>query len=171
MNLSAHFDPAFCRKFDSLFGKTADGAAFISGSDSYPCLKGTILFYQMCGYVIVAAKMEGLPIEDAPCEEPIFGFHIHEGTACAGNESDPFADTGGHYNPCGCPHPYHAGDMPPLFGAGGRAFLAFMTDRFRVSEVLGRAVVVHRMRDDFHSQPSGDAGEKIGCGIIRAKCR
>ncbi|MCM1538645.1 MAG: superoxide dismutase family protein [bacterium] len=95
----------------------------------------------MCGYVIVAAKMEGLPIEDAPCEEPILGFHIH------------------------------AGDMPPLFGAGGRAFLAFMTDRFRVSEVLGRAVVVHRMRDDFHSQPSGDAGEKIGCGIIRERCR
>lgn len=157
--------------FQSIFRKNPDAMAFVSGSSSYPDVSGTVRFYQMCGYVMVVAEFEGLPIEDQPCAEPIFGFHIHEGMECSGDCSDPFADAGGHYNPNRCPHPYHAGDMPPLFGAGGRAFLAFMTDRFRVNEILGRAVIVHRMSDDFHTQPSGDAGAKIGCGIIRSRCR
>lgn len=171
MNCSNRFDSALSRNLNTILCRDADAAALVKGSSGYPDLRGTVRFYQMCGYVLVFAEMEGLPIEDQPCREPIFGFHIHEGITCTGTESDPFADTGEHYNPCGCPHPYHAGDMPPLFGAGGRAFLAFMTDRFRVSEVLGRTVVVHRMSDDFHTQPSGDAGAKIGCGIIRGRCR
>lgn len=161
----------FSNYFDSILCKNAEGIAQIRGSSSFPDLRGTVKFYQMCGYVMVVAEMEGFPIEEKACDEPIFGFHIHEGMVCAGNSDDPFADAEGHYNPCDCLHPYHAGDMPPLFGAGGRAFLAFVTDRFRVNEVLGRAVIVHRMSDDFHTQPSGDAGAKIGCGIIRGRCR
>lgn len=166
--------------FQSIFCKNPDAAAHVSGSSSYPDVSGTVRFYQMCGYMMVAAEFEGLPIEDRLCAEPVFGFHIHEGMECSGNDSDPFADAGGHYNPNHCPHPYHAGDMPPLFGTGvmppalkhgGRAFLAFMTDRFRVNEILGRAVIIHRMSDDFRTQPSGDAGAKIGCGIIRGRCR
>lgn len=162
---------SYSDQFQSIFRRNPDAMAFVSGSSSYPDVSGTVRFYQMCGYVMVVAEIEGLPIEDQPCAEPIFGFHIHEGMECSGDCSDPFADAGGHYNPCRCPHPYHAGDMPPLFGAGGRAFLAFMTDRFRVNEILGRAVIIHRMSDDFHTQPSGDAGAKIGCGIIRSRCR
>ena len=72
-----------------------------------------------------------------------------------------------HYNPNQCAHPYHAGDLPPLFGSNGYAFEAFLTDRFTVSEVIGRTVIIHSKPDDFSTQPSGNSGEKIACGEIR----
>ncbi len=100
------------------------------------------------------------------CQSRIFGFHIHEGGCCRGNESDPFADTLSHYNPNGCEHPAHAGDLPPLFGNKGCAFSAFLTDRFTVEEIIGRTVVIHDMPDDFTTQPAGGSGSKIGCGVI-----
>lgn len=161
----------FINELHSTFRRNADASACIKGSDRYPGLKGTVEFYQLCGSVLVMAEFSGLPSENTLCDEPIFAFHIHEGTSCTGDAGDPFADTMGHYNPHDCPHPYHAGDMPPLFSVNGNAFLAFTTDRFWVNEILGRAVIVHKMSDDFHTQPSGNAGEKIGCGIIHGKCR
>ncbi len=125
------------------------------------------MFYGLEDFVIVRADISGLPT-GASCDEPVFAFHIHSGGECAGNETDPYANAGMHYNPGNCTHPYHAGDMPPLFGVGGKAFSMFMTDRFRVPEIIGKTVIIHAKRDDFTSQPSGDSGDKIACGIIRA---
>ena len=48
----------------------------------------------------------------------------------------------------------------------GRAYLAVRTDRFRVQEIIGRTVVIHSDPDDFRSQPAGNAGTKIACGVI-----
>lgn len=144
----------------------ADAAALIRGSEQYPCVNGLVRFYAVpCG-VLVRAEISGLPKGAGGCDSPVFAFHIHEGTACAGNEKDSFSEAKGHYNPDGCPHPYHAGDMPPLFGVNGRACLSFLTDRFTVREILGKTVIIHRMPDDFKTQPSGNAGEKIACGVI-----
>ena len=56
--------------------------------------------------------------------------------------------------------------MPPLFGADGYAFLAFVSSRFTVNEILGKTVIIHSGVDDFKTQPSGNAGEKIACGVI-----
>lgn len=151
---------------NSISNRKPTASACIKGSDKYPCIKGHVHLYQLCGYVVVQAKIEGLPQGKDPCCERIFAFHIHEGTACSGNKDDCFANAKGHYNPDNCMHPYHAGDMPPLFGVNGSAFLVFATDRFKVEEVIGKAVIVHKMSDDFHTQPSGNAGEKIACGII-----
>lgn len=155
----------------SVLTKRADAVAFIKGSGDYPCIKGSVKFYQLCGCVLVNAEIEGLPMGEKPCCEPVFAFHIHEGTECSGDNSDPFANAKGHYNPSDCFHPYHAGDMPPLFGMNGSAFLVFATNRFKLDEVLGRAVIIHKMSDDFHTQPSGNAGGKIACGIIGRVCR
>ncbi|NLF57432.1 MAG: superoxide dismutase family protein, partial [Candidatus Hydrogenedens sp.] len=102
-----------------------------------------------------------------PCAGEVFGFHIHEGNACTGNASDPFAATGGHFNPQSCPHPQHAGDLPPLFGNNGYAWSSVLTDRFTVDAIAGRTVVIHRRPDDFTTQPSGNSGEKIACGVIK----
>ena len=89
-------------------------------------------------------------------------------TETTGNEDDPFADAKTHYNPKSCPHPYHAGDLPPLFSANGYAYSAVLTDRFTVDEIIGKTVVIHSSPDDFTTQPSGNAGRKIACGVITA---
>jgi copper/zinc superoxide dismutase (SODC) len=109
----------------------------------------------------------GLPLAGGPCGGRIFGFHIHEGGACSGNSNDWFADTLAHYNPGKCEHPYHAGDLPPLFGNNGFALALFLTNRFRVEEIIGRTVIIHDRPDDFTTQPSGNSGVKIACGEIK----
>ena len=86
---------------------------------------------------------------------------------CTGTADDPFADALTHYNPQCCPHPAHAGDMPPLIANNGYAIQAFLTDRFTVREILGKTVIIHDSADDFSSQPAGNAGARIACGVIR----
>lgn len=142
-------------------------AAAVAGSESYPDLSGTVRFYQTDQGVIVCADIRGLPQAGLPCQERIFGFHIHAGADCGGDMDDPFSDAMSHYNPNGCGHPHHAGDLPPLFGCGGLALCAFLTDRFSVDEVIGRTVILHDHPDDFTTQPSGSSGAKIACGVIR----
>ena len=67
----------------------------------------------------------------------------------------------------GCEHPNHAGDLPPLFGNNGFALSLFLTNRFTVDEVIGRTIIIHDHPDDFTTQPSGNSGTKIACGVIR----
>ncbi len=126
---------------------------------------GTVYFYPRRDGVLVAADIHGLPHSGADCGSGVFGFHIHEGCSCAGAG---FPETKGHLNLENCEHPYHTGDLPPLFECGGRAFMAMLTNRFRISDIIGRRVVIHSQPDDFTTQPSGNSGEKIACGVIRA---
>lgn len=138
----------------------------VTGGGNYNGLQGKVNFYQTVSGVIVEVFVKGLPKGKDDCDRPVFGFHIHSGDRCKGNGEDEFADTMGHFNPSGCLHPNHAGDMPPLFGCNGKAFCIFLTDRFSVDEIVGRTVVIHSSADDFITQPSGNAGKKIACGII-----
>ena len=111
--------------------------------------------------------MDGLPSAGNKCSQEFFGFHIHAGESCTGNPADPFADARAHFNPEDCGHPSHAGDLPPLFGNDGKSISVFLTNRFTVSEVIGKAIIIHGKSDDFTTQPSENAGQKIACGIIR----
>lgn len=138
-------------------------AAHIRGGPEAPHLFGEVKFYQGFDSVLVVAEITGLPRNNSA---GFFALHIHEGGRCTG---EGFPDTGGHYDPSGAPHPNHAGDLPPLLLCGGGAYLAVMTDRFRVEEVIGRTVVIHGGADDFTSQPAGNAGHKIACGVICRK--
>lgn len=99
-----------------------------------------------------------------------FGFHIHEGNRCGRTtpDADAFSAAGGHFNPWNCPHPYHAGDLPPLLSSNGYAWLSVYTERFSSMDVLGRTVIIHDMPDDFTSQPAGNSGKRIACGRIMA---
>jgi Cu-Zn family superoxide dismutase len=153
--------------YGSLMQQKPAAIAKIRGTPENPETRGTVYFFNTFGGVLVSAEFTGLPQSFAACEQKILAFHIHEGKSCTGTVDDPFKDAGGHYNPGGCPHPGHAGDMPPLFASAGRAFLAFFTDRFSVEEIIGRTVIVHGKPDDFTTQPSGNAGPKIACGQIR----
>lgn len=155
----------------SALSQRPHAVASVKGSTQYPAIHGVVRFYQTAHGVLVAAEMAGLPAPGEQCRAPVFGFHIHSGGDCSGNDSDPFAAAMTHYNPHNCPHPYHAGDLPPLFGCHGRAFSAVLTDRFSVREILGKTVIVHAAPDDFTTQPAGNSGQKIACGQIKANMR
>lgn len=141
--------------------------AIIRGSEYYPNIRGNVTFYNARGGVLVRAEITGLPKGMSNCDSPIFAFHIHSGNSCTGNSSDAFANSNGHFNPYNCMHPYHAGDLPPLFSADGNAVLEVMTDRFSIPQIIGKTIIIHDRPDDFMTQPSGNAGEKIACGIIQ----
>ena len=134
--------------------------ANICGSEKYESIRGQIRFYDLGQGTLVAVSIEGIPMESASCCQRVLGFHIHEGFRCSGNSEDPFADARTHFNPTNCPHPLHAGDLPPLFVNNGMAWYAMITTRFSVSDVLGLTVIVHSDPDDFHTQPSGNSGKK-----------
>ncbi len=165
------YKPSFCVSprdwLCSILRGRAQAAASITGSSHYPGLSGEVRFFQTGSGVIVCAGICGLPQDGGPCHERIFGFHIHEGTECGGPAEDPFAHAMSHYNPGGCEHPRHAGDLPPLFGNDGTAVSLFLTSRFSVEDVIGKTVIIHDSPDDFTTGPSGNAGEKIACGVIR----
>lgn len=143
--------------------RRANAWAAVRGGREYPNLLGTVKFFQTPAGVLVLAEAWGLPETDTG----IFGFHIHEGGACAGDGGMEFSQAGGHLNPEGEPHPRHQGDLPPLFARHGYAWSAFLTSQFTIRDILGRTVIFHAGPDDFTSQPSGNAGEMIACGVIR----
>ena len=134
-----------------------EAAAWIPGEGR---LRGVVKFYSVPRGTLVAAEIMGLPETDTG----FFAFHIHEGGDCGG---PGFRDTGGHFNPLDRLHPEHAGDLPPLLSSHGRGMLVVETGRFTPREIVGRTVVIHEGADDFHSQPAGNAGRKLGCGVIR----
>lgn len=153
----------------ALFSQRPHACAKLQGSEHYPTVEGNLRFYQTPYGVFLLSEVRGLPVGKGACESRIFALHIHEGTSCTPQGTDaPFSDSLTHYNPHDCPHPYHAGDLPPLFGAGPYAYSAVLSDRFRLYEVIGKTVILHAMLDDFTTQPSGGAGEKIACGVIMA---
>lgn len=139
-----------------------DAVACVSGGPEIPELSGQVRFYQERGYVLVVADIAGLPRGNG---SGFFALHIHEGGDCGGEN---FSHTKGHYDPAQMPHPEHAGDLPPLLLCHGGAYLAVRTDRFQVRDVVGRTVVIHSGPDDLHSQPAGNSGTKIACGVIHS---
>lgn len=153
--------------FNSLYSSTPLAHAVIRGSSSYPDIIGNVMFYQQGQGTIVLAEVFGLPSGSEPCGNQVFGFHIHGGKSCTGTPDNPFADANGHYDSHNCPHPEHQGDMPPLFGNNGFAFMTFYTERFSAYEIIGKTIIVHAAPDDFTTQPSGNSGKMIACGEIR----
>lgn len=123
-------------------------------------ISGRAVFTQQREGVMVEITARGLP----KTETGFFALHIHSGSSCQGAG---FPETQGHFDPLGRPHPCHAGDLPPLLADFGRGYLKTLTSRFSLPEILGKTLVLHSGPDDFHSQPAGNPGEKIACGVIQ----
>lgn len=142
-----------------------DAFADIIGNSDNPLLMGTAYFYSTpFKGLFIEVEVCGLPYETAGSCCQFYGMHIHETGDC----SDNFTMTGNHYNPSDAPHPEHAGDLPPLLGSHGYAYATHYTCCLSVSDVLGRSLIIHGLPDDFTTQPSGNSGGKIGCGVIKA---
>ena len=123
---------------------------------------GEIKFYQRRNGILVEAHVSGLP-ENNPAG--FFAMHIHEGDSCTGKK---FSDSGSHLNLGQMPHPEHTGDLPPLLSCNGEAYMSVLTNRFNISDIIGRTVIIHSGPDDFNTQPAGNPGTKIACGVIRS---
>ena len=152
--------------------KAAAAAASIKGGPLAPRLKGLVIFRNVPGGTWICVDVKGLPqyMPGKDGKQPVgpHGFHIHGGGSCeVGDPKEPFKAAGEHWNPTNQPHGNHAGDFPVLFSNNGVARMCFFTDRFKVADVIGKAVIIHESPDDYRSQPAGNAGKRLGCGVIR----
>ena len=153
-----------------LCGSQPSATALVQGSKQFPSIRGTVSFYPVDNKgVLVSCEFSGLPQRAGTCGRGIHGLHVHAGTSCTGSEEDPFLNAGTHFNPYHCEHPFHAGDLLPIMENDGFAWSAFYTERFRVPDVIGKTVVLHSNPDDFKTQPAGDSGIKVACGVIKRR--
>lgn len=146
---------------------TLEARAILADADGNEL--GTVHFLQEGQTVRIMGDLE-----NAGQEGP-HGFHIHEGTECTPPD---FASAGGHFNPTDVPHacppttPRHAGDLGNIMvGPDGAVTLDVNSDLISLAPsadnaVVGRAVILHAGEDDCESQPSGDAGARLACGLI-----
>ncbi len=140
--------------------------AIIKGGKKYPKINGIVTFRETKNGVILTAKINNLPQSQDKCTGRFFGFHIHEGSSCSGNLNDEFANSKSHLNSTNCPHPFHIGDLPPLVENNGYSYMRVLINKFKIKDILGKVIIIHDSADDFNSQPSGNSGNKIACGII-----
>jgi len=130
--------------------------------------KGTVTFTQDGDEVRVRVNVTGLK------PGAVHGFHVHEKGDCSSGDG---MSTGGHFNPMGKPHgpqsaDHHAGDMPSLTAdAYGNANTSFELHGVSIgsgaTDLVGKGLIVHRDPDDYKTQPTGNAGPRIACGVIR----
>lgn len=131
---------------------------------------GTVSFRQEGGSVQVTARVSGLT-------PGAHGFHIHDKGDCSAPDA---TSAGGHFNPTGKAHghpdhaDHHAGDMPQLMAdAAGNATLSARLTGVSIGEgaanIVGRGLIVHAAPDDFKTQPTGNSGARVACGVIAAR--
>ena len=135
----------------TLINKHPCSYAFVKGEGN---IYGTVCFYPFLLGSMMLYEIWNLP-ED---KNGIFAFHIHSGNNC----DNPLM----HYNPTNLIHPYHIGDLPPIFSNHAFSWAMVYLDKIDCNEIIGKTIVIHADKDDFTSQPSGHSKERIACGII-----
>lgn len=122
--------------------------------------------------VLISPALHGLP-------PGLHGFHVHENGTCAAGEKEgkpvPGLAAGGHYDPSGAKShkgPYadgHLGDLPALYVDNtGKATLPVLAPRLKLSDLKGRALMIHAGGDNYSDTPEklGGGGARIACGVV-----
>lgn len=136
-------------------------------------VSGTTTFTRSTGQILVDARIKGLT-------PGAHGFHIHEKGDCSAPDA---TSAGGHFNPDAKPHgshnapDRHAGDLGNLVAdANGDATLKIaipMTgitmEKEGASSIIGKGLIVHADPDDYKTQPTGNSGKRVACGVISLK--
>jgi Cu-Zn family superoxide dismutase len=128
--------------------------------------QGTVTFAQEAGGVRVTANISGVPAGE-------HGFHIHEFGDCSAADG---VSAGGHFNPSNMAHgaqnapTRHVGDLGNVTAdADGNITLDLLDARMSLNgphSIVGRGLILHANPDDFKTQPTGNAGGRIACGVI-----
>lgn len=129
---------------------------------------GTLAFAQDDGYLRITGEINGL-------SPGLHGLHVHEIGDCSAPDA---SSAGNHYAPRSSQHGaptqtdelHHAGDLGNIVaGADGRATVDAIDDGLTLSgpeTIVGRAIVVHADPDDLVSQPAGNSGDRVACGVV-----
>src|SRR5690625_2662395 len=132
-------------------------------------VSGTVTFTKVEDGIRVVAELSGFG--DGPNQR---GFHIHEKGDCSAPDA---TSAGGHFNPEDLPHgapdsdERHVGDLGNIKveadGTARKEFIDSMLTFEGPNSILDKAVIVHEQEDDLESQPTGDAGGRVACGVIQ----
>jgi Cu-Zn family superoxide dismutase len=128
---------------------------------------GTVAFEQGAQGTMVHARLTDL-------EPGTHAFHVHETGKC---EAPDFKSAGDHYNPTHKAHGvfaedgYHAGDLPNIHVSdSGTLEIEFFSEQLKLDDDVfdtdGSSIVIHTGTDDYRTDPAGDAGERVACGVI-----
>lgn len=153
-------------------GTPVSAVATLQGGTESAGFSGTVTFTPTAGGLRVVADLKGAP----PGRH---GIHLHENGQCT--HDDPagkhFSSAGGHFNPTGAPHacpptdPRHAGDFGNVeVGADGTGHLDLTAGQISLAganSVVGKAVILHAGADDCTTQPSGNSGDRLACGVVQ----
>jgi Cu-Zn family superoxide dismutase len=131
-------------------------------------VSGIVYFTQTRSGVLVEGELEGL----TPGKH---GFHIHEKGDCSASDG---SSAGGHFNPTNTSHgapgdeARHAGDMGNIMAdENGRVVISYTDMHMDLNgehSILGKGVIVHAQEDDLKTQPTGNAGGRVACGVIQS---
>ena len=132
--------------------------------------KGSVEFIQEGDRVRLVASFSGLT-------PGLHGFHIHERGDCSAPDA---GSAGGHFNPSDAQHgdpmqgKHHVGDLPQLTAnAAGEARLEVALSSITLGKgknnIVGRGLIVHADPDDYKTQPTGNSGARVACGVIKPK--
>lgn len=154
----------------TLSASTAKQAVANLASASGSLVSGRLMLVPMGDGVHISGEIGGLQANSS------HGFHIHEKGDCSAADA---SSAGGHFNPAAQPHgrsghgAHHAGDSDNLVAdAQGVArvdahFAGVSLGGGAANDIAGRALIVHAAADDYSSQPAGNAGARVACGIIK----
>lgn len=156
-----------CSNMGDVFSKKQSATAVLAPTKGNS-VSGTVNFTQKGDVVLVEAKINGLKASGT------HGFHIHEKGNCSAADA---SSAGGHFNPSATSHGgpsgtvRHGGDLGNLKAdANGYAQASLQVSGITLgtdaNSIIGRAVVVHAGTDDLKSQPAGNAGARVACGLI-----
>ncbi len=149
---------------------TARSATVNLASASGSLVSGKVIAMPMGDGVHLRGEVGGLAANSA------HGIHVHQNGDCSAADA---SSAGEHFNPTADPHgkrgsgAHHAGDMDNIVANGNGVATVDMhvmgvtLGGGATNDVGGRALVVHAMADDYRSQPSGNSGARVACGVIR----
>ncbi|HET6373491.1 MAG TPA: superoxide dismutase family protein [Candidatus Polarisedimenticolia bacterium] len=148
-------------------------AVAVIESKSGSHVTGKASFHEANGKVTLKIRIEG-------AEPGLHAVHLHEKGDCSAPDA---ASAGGHWNPTQSDHgkwavsPFHHGDIGNIeVGANGKGTFILTTDLWTIggppeTDVIGKGIIIHAKVDDFTTQPTGNAGGRVGCGVVQAESK